>query len=90
MKKRANKTFVILTLLISLTLLMDSCGPTYLRSGYGYNNGYGYNRPNYGYGYGNPRPYRYAPPVVIVPRYYPPPRRGGYGGGRGYGRGRRW
>ena len=82
MKKRVNKTFVILTLLISLTLLMDSCGPTYVRSGYGYNNRYGYNRPNYGYSYGYPRPYRYAPPVVIVPRYFPSPRRGGYGGGR--------
>ena len=83
-KLRFHKTFVMLSLIVGITLMLVSCGPTYVRSGYGYN------RPNYGYSYGNPRPYRYAPPVVIVPRYYPSPRRGGYGGGHGYGRGRRW
>jgi hypothetical protein len=80
----------MLTLIVGITLLVTSCGPTYVRSGYGYNNGYGNNRPSYGYGY--PRPYRYSAPVVIVPRYCTPPRRnygGGYGGGHGYGRGRR-
>lgn len=74
----------MLILLVGITLMLVSCGPTYVRGGYGYN------RPNYGYSYGYPRPYRYAPPVVIVPKYYPSPRRGGYGGGRGYSRGRRW
>ena len=83
-KLKFHKMFIMLALIVGITLMLVSCGPTYVRSGYGYN------RPNYGYSYGYPRPYRYAPPVVIVPRYYPSPRRGGYGGGRGYGRGRRW
>lgn len=86
-KLRFHKLFITITLIVGITLMLVSCGPTYVRSGYGYNNGYGYNRPNYGYSYGYPRPYRYSPPTVIVPRYYPSPRRG-YGGG--YGRGRRW
>jgi hypothetical protein len=85
-KLRFYKKIVVLTMMFGITLILVSCGPTYVRSGYGYNNGY--NRPSYGYGYGRPRPYRYyAPPVVVVPRYCPPPRRS-YGGG--YGRGRRW
>jgi hypothetical protein len=69
-------------MIFGIALMVVSCGPTYVRGGYGYNNGYGY------YGYGYPRPYRYAPPVIVVPRYCPPPRRGYYG--RGFGRGRRW
>jgi hypothetical protein len=86
-KLKFHKTFVMLTMLLGIALMVASCGPTYVRSGYGYNDGYRYNRP-YNYGYGYPRPYRYyAPPVVVVPRYCPPPRRGYYGG---YGRGRRW
>jgi hypothetical protein len=77
-----HKKLMMLTAVVGIMLLVASCGPTYVRSGYGYN------RP-YGYGYNYPRPYRYAaPPVVVVPRYYPP-RRGYYGGyGRGNGRGR--
>ena len=86
-KLKFHKTFVMLTLMVGVALMVASCGLTYVHSGYGYNNGYGYSRP-YNYGYGYPRPYRYAPPVVIMPRYCPPPRRGGYGGG--YGRGKRW
>jgi hypothetical protein len=81
MKKiRIHKKLMMLTAVVGIMLLFASCGPTYVRSGYGYN------RP-YGYGYNYPRPYRYAaPPVVVVPRYYPP-RRGYYGGGGNYGRG---
>jgi hypothetical protein len=77
-----HKKLMMLSAVVGIMLLVASCGPTYVRSGYGYN------RP-YGYGYNYPRPYRYAaPPVVVVPRYYPPRRNyGGYG--RGYGR-RRW
>jgi hypothetical protein len=82
-KLRFHKMFVMLTMMVGIALMVASCGPTYVRSGYGYN------RP-YGYGYNYPRPYRYAPPVVVVPRYYPSPRRGSYGDGHGYGRGRRW
>jgi hypothetical protein len=88
-KLKFHKTFVMLTLMVGIALMVASCGPTYVRSGYGYNDGYRYNRP-YGYGYNYPRSYRYAPPVVVVPRYYPSPRRGYYGKGHGYGRGRRW
>jgi hypothetical protein len=80
-KLRFHKMFVMLTMMVGIALMVASCGPTYVRSGYGYNRPYGYNYP---------RPYRYAPPVVVVPRYYPSPRRGSYGGGHGYGRGRRW
>ena len=77
---------MMLTAIVGIMLLVASCGPTYVRSGY--------DRP-YGYGYRYPRPYRYAaPPIVIAPRYCPP-RRGYYGNGhnggggfRGY-RGRR-
>ena len=76
-----TRKLIMLTTVIGIMLLVASCGPTYMRSGYGYN---GYSRP-YSYGYNYPRPYRYAaPPVVIVPRYCPPRRN--YGG---YGR-RRW
>ena len=82
------KKLMMLTAVVGIMLLVASCGPMYVRSGYGYN------RP-YGYGYNYPRPYRYAvPPIVIAPRYCPP-RRGYYGNGynggggfRGY-RGRR-
>ena len=79
MKKTGiRKKLMMLTAVVGIMLLVASCGPTYVRSGYGYN---GYNRP-YNYGYNYPRPYRYAaPPVVVVPRYAPPR--------RGYGR-RRW
>lgn len=80
MKKTGiHKKLMMLTVVVGIMLLVASCGPTYVRSGYGYN------RP-YNYGYHYPRPYRYAvpPPVVVVPRYYPPRRN--YG--RGYGRGR--
>ena len=87
-KMKFHKKIVVLTMMLGIALMVVSCGPTYVRSGYGYNNGYGYGRP-YGYGYSRPLPYRYyAPPVVVVPRYYPSPRRGNYGGG--HGRGRRW
>ena len=74
-----HKKLMMLTVIVGIMLLVASCGPMYVRTGY--------DRP-YGYGYRYPRPYRYAvrPPVVIVPRYCPP-RRGYYGGG--YGR-RRW
>ena len=75
-KLRIHKTFVMLTMMVGIALMVVSCGPTYVRSGYGYH------RPNYGYSYGYPRPYRYAPPVVVVPRYYPAPRRGGYSRGK--------
>jgi hypothetical protein len=76
-----HKKLMMLTAVVGMMLLVASCGPTYVRTGYG--------RP-YGYGYNYPRPYRYAvpPPVVVVPRYCPPPRRS-YGRGNGYGR-RRW
>ncbi len=85
-KVKFHKKFVMLIMLVSIAFMVASCGPTYVRGGYGYNDGYRYNRP---YNYGYSRPYRYyAPPVVVVPRYCPPARRGGYGGG--YGRGRRW
>lgn len=83
MKKTGfHKKLIILTAVVGIMLLVASCEPTYVR------NGYGYNRP-YNYGNNYPRPYRYAaPPVVVVPRYYPP-RRSYYGGnGRGHGRGR--
>jgi hypothetical protein len=82
MKKTGfHKKLMMLTAVVGIMLLVASCGPTYVRSGYGYN------RP-YNYGYNHPRPYRYAaPPVVVVPRYYPPRR--SYGRGNGYGR-RRW
>jgi hypothetical protein len=79
-KLRFHKKIVVLTMMFGIALMLVSCGPTYVRSGYGYN------RPSYGYRY--PRSYRYAAPVVVVPRYCPPPRRGYYG--RGFGRGRRW
>lgn len=87
MKKiKFHKKIVVLAMMLGIALMVASCGPNYVRSGYGFNNGYG--RP-YGYGYSRPRPYRYyAPPVVVVPRYAPPSRRGNYGGG--YGRTRRW
>ena len=79
------KKLLMLIAMVGIMLLVASCGPTYVRGGYGYNGGY--NRPH-GYGYNYPRPYRYAaPPIIIAPRYCPP-RRGYYGGG--YGRGRRW
>ena len=83
-KLKIHKTFVMLTMMVGIALMVASCGPTYIRGGYDNR------RPNYGYGYG--RPYRYARSVVVVPRYCPPPRRGYYGGGngRGNGRGRRW
>jgi hypothetical protein len=64
MKKVINKTFAILTLLVGLTLLMDSCGPTYVRT----------NRPVV---YRPVAPARVvvAPaPIVVVRRYNPPVR----------------
>lgn len=93
---RTLKFASILTLLaLLLTLLMVSCGPSYVSTGVGYGP-----RPYYGYGYpyGYYRPYGYygyrppvvvAPPVIVRPRYYAPtPRvygapgaRGGFGGG---------
>ncbi len=79
-KLRFHKTFVMLTMMVGIALMVASCGPTYVRGDYGNR------RPNYGYGYG--RPYRYARPIVVVPRYCPPPRRGYYG--KGNGRGKRW
>ena len=73
-----HKKFMMLTAIVGIILLVASCGPTYVRTGY--------DRP-YGYGYRYPRPYRYAaPPIVIVPRYCPPRR--SYGRGHGHGRGR--
>jgi hypothetical protein len=76
-----HKKLMMLTTVVGIMLLVASCGPTYVRSGYGYS------RP-YSYGYNYPRSYRYvAPPVVVVPRYYP--QRRSYGRGYGYGR-RRW
>ncbi len=81
-----HKKIVVLAIMLGIAEMVVSCGPTYVRSGYDYNNGY--SRP-YGYGYSRPRPYRYyAPPVVVVPRYAQPTRRGNYGSG--HGRGRRW
>jgi hypothetical protein len=79
-----HKKLMMLTAVVGIMLLVASCGPTYVRSGYDVR----YGRP-YGYGYNYPRPYRYAvpPPVVVVPRYYTPRRN--YGRGYGYGR-RRW
>ena len=71
---------MMLTVLVGIALMVASCGPTYVRGDYG-------RRPYYNY---PPRSYRYAPQVVIVPRYCPPPRRGNYGRGNGNGRGRRW
>ena len=79
-KLKIHKTFVILTMMVGIALMVASCGPTYVRGDYGYRRPY--------YNYPPPRPYRYAPPVVVVPRYCPPPRRGYYG--KGNGRGRRW
>ena len=73
------KTITMLTMMVGIALMVASCGPTYVRGDYGYR------RPYYNY---PPRPYRYGSPIVVVPRYCPPPRRGYYG--RGYGRGRRW
>ncbi len=67
----------MLTMMAGIALMVASCGPTCVRGDYGYR------RPYY-------RSYRYAPQVVIVPRYCPPPRRGNYGRGNGNGRGRRW
>ncbi len=62
MKKVINKTFAILTLLVGLTLLMDSCGPTYVRRPVVY-------RPV------APARVVVAPvPLVVVRRYSPPPR----------------
>ncbi|MEY4538268.1 MAG: hypothetical protein RLZZ306_25 [Bacteroidota bacterium] len=63
MKKAFNKTVTILTLLVSITFLMDSCGPTYVRT----------KRPVVY----RPAPTRVvvAPvPVVVVKKYSPPPR----------------
>lgn len=79
-KLKFHKAFIILVLMVGIALMVTSCSPVYVFGDYGSR------RPNYGYGYG--RPYQYARPVVIVPRYCPPPRRGYYG--RGNGRGRRW
>jgi hypothetical protein len=75
-----HKKLMILTTLVGIMFLVASCGPTYVRTGYGYGRPYGYDYPR--------RAYRYAvpPPVVVVPRYCPPPRRGN---GYAYGR-RRW
>jgi hypothetical protein len=74
------KKLIMLTTLVGMILLVASCGRGYVRGGYGYGRPYGYDYPR--------RPYRYAvpPPVVVVPRYCPPPRRGN---GYAYGR-RRW
>jgi hypothetical protein len=63
MKKVFDKTFVLLTLLVILTFLMDSCGPTYVRT----------NRPVVY----RPAPARVVitpVPVVVVKKYSPPPR----------------
>ena len=81
-KLRIYKTLVMLTMMVGIALMVASCGPTYVRGDYG-------RRPYNNY---PPRSYRYAPQVVIVPRYCPPPRRGYYGNdhGNGRGRGRRW
>jgi hypothetical protein len=81
-KLKFQKAFVMLTLMVGIALMVASCGPTYVRGDYGYH------RPRYNYP--PARPYRYAAPVVVVPRYCPLPRRGYYGRGNGYGRGRRW
>lgn len=85
-KLKIYRTIVMLTMIVGIALMVASCGPTYVRGDYG-------RRPYYNY---PPRSYRYAPQVVIVPRYCPPPRRGYYGkghgngNGNGRGRGRRW
>jgi hypothetical protein len=82
-KSRIHKAIIMLSMILGIALMLISCGPTYVRSGYGYN------RP-YSYGYNYPRPYRYSvpPPVVVVPRYsYPNRRNGSYGH---HGRGRRY
>ena len=79
-KLRFHKTFIMLTMMVGIALMIASCGRTYVHGDYGYRRPY--------YNYSSPRPYRYGPQVVIVPRYCPPSRRGYHGGG--YGRGRRW
>jgi hypothetical protein len=64
MKKVINKTFAILTLLVGLTLLMDSCRPNIVRT----------NRPVV---YRPVAPARVvvAPaPIVVVRKYNPPVR----------------
>ena len=83
-KLKFHKTFIILIVMVGIALMVVSCGRTSVRGDYGYRRPY--------CNYSPPRPYRYGPQVVIVPRYCPPPRRGYYGGGngRGNGRGRRW
>lgn len=78
-------------LLLMLTLLSGCVGYVPASTSVGVTVGprpYGY----YGYGY-NPyyRPYYRRPPVIVRPRYhYRAPNPRFYGGGRGYGRGRRW
>lgn len=82
-KFKFHRTLLFLTLMVAFTVLVASCGPSYL----GVNNGYRYNRPYYGYS----RPYyRYSvpPPVVVVPRYAPR-YNPYYGGGRPRGGGGR-
>jgi hypothetical protein len=63
MKKALNKILIVLTLVGSLTLLMTSCGPTYVRT----------SRPVVY----RPAPARVVvtpAPVVVVKKYSPPPR----------------
>jgi hypothetical protein len=64
MKKELNKTFGILTLLVGLIFLMDSCGPTIVRT----------NRPVV-YRPAAPARVVVAPaPIVVIRRYNPPVR----------------
>ncbi len=64
MKKALNKKLAILTLLVGFTFLMDSCGPTYVRT----------NRPVV-YRPIVPARVVVAPaPIVVVRRYNPPVR----------------
>jgi hypothetical protein len=84
-KMKIHRIVQLLTISIAITLLLASCGPSYVRM-----DG---RRPNYGYGYGYGRPYqpyRYVVPpprVVVVPRYSSPGRYRGdryrHGGRRG-------
>jgi hypothetical protein len=88
---------------LALLLTLASCGPTYVRGGYGHGPryGYGYRPYNYGYGGGGYYGYRRAPVIIapppVVVRPYSSGRQGygnygngggNYGGGRSYGGGR--
>ncbi len=64
MKKVFDKTFLGLTLVVGLTILMTSCGPTYVRT----------SRPVVYRPVAPARVVVTPVPVVVVRKYTPPPR----------------